>query len=522
MSTPQSVFYLNYYAMFLLLSLACIFLRALVMANHRLGTSTTLHRNVLRRVMAAPVSFFDVTPLGRILNRFSSDMNVIDEDLQQTISQVTNSFFQTLGALGAVAGATKGTFLLLMVPLIIIYQRVQRYFRNTNTTVARLEAVSRSPIYADFSQALAGVSSIRAYREESKFVSNLERVLDRNSIAGITAQLAGQWLAIRLDLLGAVISFFVAVLAVGTASTDFIPAGFMALGLSYSFQITTYLKFCVRILATGEAQMNSVERVLYYTDSIEQERSVVSGSGAGAGSTPKTPTSASTTSTTIISACPSAETTAATLSSPPPLPPNWPAEGKIVIQGLGMRYRDGPLVLRDVSIVVTGGEKVGVAGRTGSGKSSLMVALFRIEELAAGRVFIDGVDISCVPLNSLRGVMGIIPQDPVMFSASVRFNLDPFNQHDDAAVWRALEDVEMKTHIETLPGKLSEEVAEGGDNFSAGQRQLICIARALLRKPKVLVLDEATASIDNDTDAMIQRMVRTAFKQCTVLTIAHR
>lgn len=236
-----------------MIAIVLITLRAIALANHRIGTSTNLHKDVLGRVFGAPIAFFDVTPLGRILNRFSSDMLTIDEELSQTISQLSNSLFQCLGAVCAVAAATLGTFLILMIPMGYWYFSIQKKFRKTNTAVARLEAVSRSPIYTDFSQALVGAQSIRAYQDQERFIRRLENCVDANSVAGITQQLSSNWLALRLDFLGSTISFFVAIVAV--ASGSFIPPGFLALGLSYSFQVTTYLKFAVRMVATFEAQV---------------------------------------------------------------------------------------------------------------------------------------------------------------------------------------------------------------------------------------------------------------------------
>ena len=493
LSSTENLFYLQIFAALACASLLAYVLRSLLLANHRLGTSVTFHQRLLESTLYAPISFFDTTPTGRILNRFSSDMLSVDEELSQTLSQASNSLAQVLGAFGAIVGATKGTFLLVMIPLAYFYYQVQRYFRNTNTTIARLESISRSPIYADFSQALTGLPSIRAYRDTPRFIGKLEAAINHNSIANVSTQLCSQWLALRLDFMGALVSFFIATIAAATYSSnrgsEFIPAGFVAVGLTYSFQLTTYLKFLIRMIASGEAQMNSIERIKYYMDNIPREGAV------------------------------KAETTEMIEA-----PQEWPARGEIQAEHISMRYRnEGPLVLKDIDFTVKAGEKIGIAGRTGSGKSSLMVALFRIEELAGGRILIDGIDISQLSLTALRSKLGIIPQDPVMFSASVRFNLDPFDLSSDAELWQVLEQVQMKDHVTSLPKKLSELVSEGGENFSAGQRQLLCIARALLRKPKILVLDEATASIDNETDALIQKMIREQFHgHCTVLTIAHR
>lgn len=319
--------------------------------------------------------------------------------------------------------------------MIARLEAISRYHYN-QCHLYRINLIFRSPIYSEFSQALVGVNSIRAYKDDKRFIDTLEQRLDQNSIAGVTQQLAGQWLAIRLDILGALISFFIALIT--ATSRGFIPAEFLALGLSYSFQLTTFLKFAVRMSASLEAQMNAVERIKFYIDEIEQE-----------------------------------STADALLEKD--IPTSWPGKGVISGSNLCLRYREGPLVLKGISFDINSGEKIGVVGRTGSGKSSLMNALYRIHELSDGNLLIDNIDISKVPLHILRSKLGIVPQDPVMFSATVRFNLDPFNQHSDAEVWTALEMVEMKGHVTSLPNKLLEEVAEGGENFSAGQRQLICI-----------------------------------------------
>ena len=275
-------------------------------------------------------------------------------------------------------------------------------------------------------------------------------------------------------------------MAVATSSYDFISAGWVGLALSYSIEVTAYLKHGVRMIATIEAQMNSVERILYYTNNVESE---------------------------------AAETT----DKDPP-EGEWPTAGAIELKNASMRYRDGPLVLKDISLSIRPGEKIGVCGRTGSGKSSLMIALFRISEIEhdGGMILVDDVNTADIGTSTLRLNISIIPQDPVIFSNTVRYNLDPFGQSTDQQIWTVLEKVQMAEVIANLPGGLKEEVAEGGENFSQGQRQLLCIARSLLRQPRILVLDEATASIDNATDTAIQTMIRENFQHATVLTIAHR
>ena len=424
---------------------------------------------------------------GRILNRFAADMDKIDLELTQSLSQGISTVFSVLGAVGAIVVATNGTFLVPLIPLGYMYYLIQKWFRKTSTELQRVNSIANSPIFADFSQTLSGTSTIRAYGEQDRFFTQMKNSFDNMNGSYILVQLTNYWLGLRLDLLGGFVGAFIGAVAVGTYSSDFIPAGWLGLALSYSIEMTNFLKHGVRMIATIEAQMNSVERVLFYSNNIDSEADEVN---------PQTD----------------------------PKPNEWPTNGEIVIKDASMRYRDGPIVLKGINVHIKGGEKVGVCGRTGSGKSSLMVALFRIAELEQdeGGIIIDGVNTADIGTSTLRLNISIIPQDPVIFSNTVRYNLDPFGTAKDEELWEVLKKVQMDDVIAELPGGLQYECAEGGENFSQGQRQLLCIARALLRKPKILVMDEATASIDNSTDAIIQTMIRQNFQDATVLTIAHR
>jgi ABC-type multidrug transport system fused ATPase/permease subunit len=487
MTEAETNFYVGMYAVFGILGILAVAARGVLMAQHRLRASRALHRDLTQSVLKAPVSFFDVTPIGRILNRFAADMDKVDLELTVFMTRGLDAFFNVLGSICAIIAATKGTFLIPLVPLGIMYYWVQQWFRRTSTELQRITKIATSPIFADFSQTLSGTSTIRAYGVQTKFFTRALENYDKMNTAYLLVQLVGYWLALRLDIIGGLIAAFVGAVAV---STNFIPAGWLGLSLTYSMEITAYLKFVVQMIANVEGEMSSVERILHYSRNLEQEASIETNDGNSDNE-------------------------------------DWPSKGALQFQNVSMRYRDGPFVLKNLSFDVLPGEKIGICGRTGSGKSSLMIALFRICQLAEGCIQMDGVDISTVDLEKLRSNLSIIPQDPVLFSNSVRFNLDPYHHHhssqddDDTKLWEALQKVQMDQVVRDMGG-LDSMVSEGGGNFSQGQRQLICIARSLLRNPKILVLDEATASIDNGTDALVQEMIAKHFTQCTILTIAHR
>lgn len=454
---------------------------SIALAYGGIAASATLHHKMLHRVMRAPMAFFDTTPMGRIVNRFSQDVYTIDEMIPQTLSSLISCAGQVLSTVIVIAMTTP-LFLVAVVPLGVLYYLIQRYYIATSRQLKRLESVSRSPIYAHFSETLSGVSTIKAYNCGNLFRIENENKVDFNLQAYYPSVAANRWLAMRLEFLGNLVILFAAIFAVNEAEND-IAAGDVGLSLSYAMSVTQTLNWMVRMATELETNIVAVERVDEYTI-IGTERPEI-------------------------------------LPRRPPL--SWPKAGKITFKDLGVRYREGmALVLKGISCTIEGGEKVGIVGRTGAGKSSLMVALFNLIEPAQGSIDIDGEDIQMLGLEDLRSKITIMPQDPILFAGTLRSNVDPFGAYDDKTLWKALETSHLSNFVQTLEKGLESEIAEGGENFSVGQRQLVCLARAVLRKTKVLVLDEATAACDLETDSLIQKTIREEFKNCTVLTIAHR
>ncbi|KAJ2805337.1 hypothetical protein H4R20_002130, partial [Coemansia guatemalensis] len=446
--------------------------------------SRKIHDEMLGGVMRSPMSFFDVTPMGRIINRFSSDLEKCDENLPQSASNMANIVTGLIAA-AVIIGYTTPLTLVLAIPLTYFYLNIQRRYLSSSRELRRLESTTRSPVIAQFQESINGVSSIRAYGQQSRFLIENEGHLGINIKVNYNYWFVNRWLAMRLDALGNLIVFSTSLLAV--MSVHFYGAGdaaMVGLAVTYAFDLIFSINWAVRDYTSMENAMTHLERIIEYTELPSEAANIIDD---------RRPDD------------------------------SWPEQGMVEFRNYSTRYRDGlDLVLKDLSFRVLPRQKVGIVGRTGAGKSSLTLALFRIIESAGGQILIDGEDIFKYGLFDVRSKLSIIPQDAVLFAGTVRDNLDPFNQYSDQELWRVLEQAHLADYIRTKDERLEFAVTQNGENFSVGQRQLICLARALLKQAKVLILDEATAAIDNATDEIIQKTIRTEFKNCTVLTIAHR
>ncbi|KAJ9591217.1 hypothetical protein L9F63_002223, partial [Diploptera punctata] len=446
-----------------------------------LEAARILHEISLSNILKCPMAFFDVTPVGRVLNRFSKDIDIMDNRLPMIFKIWIARFFGVIATLVVISYSTP-IFILVIVPIGIIYYFIQRFYVATSRQLKRLESVSRSPIYSHFGESITGAPTIRAYSVQNRFINESEGKVDFNQVCYYPSIIANRWLAVRLEMVGNLIIFFSALFAVLGRET--LSPGLVGLSVSYALQITQTLNWLVRMTSDVETNIVAVERIKEYGETKQEAPWEIERT---------TPNE------------------------------SWPENGEVVFKNYQVRYREGlDLVLHGITFTVSGGEKVGIVGRTGAGKSSLTLGLFRIIEPAGGSILIDGKDISTLGLHALRKRLTIIPQDPVLFSGTLRINLDPFDERSDNEIWQALEHAHLKSFVKGLQNGLEHEVSEGGENLSVGQRQLICLARALLRKTKVLILDEATAAVDLETDDLIQTTIRREFKDCTVLTIAHR
>ncbi|XP_010629028.1 multidrug resistance-associated protein 4 isoform X1 [Fukomys damarensis] len=453
--------------------------RSLLVFYVLVNSSQALHNKMFESILKAPVLFFDRNPIGRILNRFSKDIGHMDDLLPLTFLDFIQTLLFVISVM-AVAVAVIPWIAVPMIPLAIIFFVLRRYFLETSRDVKRLESTTRSPVFSHLSSSLQGLWTVRAYRAEERCQELFDAHQDLHSEAWFLFLTTSRWFAVRLD---AICAIFVIVTAYGSLIlAHTLDAGQVGLALSYALTLMGMFQWSVRQSAEVENMMISVERVIEYTD-LEKE---------APWEYQKRP------------------------------PPDWPHEGVIIFDNMNFTYSlDGPVVLKHLTALIKSTEKVGIVGRTGAGKSSLISALFRLSE-PEGKIWIDKILTTEIGLHDLRKKMSIIPQEPVLFTGTMRKNLDPFNEHTDEELWNALEEVQLKEAIEDLPGKMDTELAESGSNFSVGQRQLVCLARAILKKNRILIIDEATANVDPRTDELIQKKIREKFAHCTVLTIAHR
>ncbi|XP_010791267.1 multidrug resistance-associated protein 9-like, partial [Notothenia coriiceps] len=436
----QTIYGIMVAVMILLAMIKCFFWTWVTLA-----AASKLHNSMFKKIFSSPMSFFDTTPAGRILNRFSKDQEEVDCVLPLNM----DPFLQFSLMVTFTIITISAVFPLMLVAVLVmatLFTLILFMFQRSVRQMKRMENISRSPCISLTTSTLQGLSTIHAYNIRENHIQLFKTLNDINSNHYLLFNCGTRWLSFWLDFMACTITLLVSLFVVLSSNEDISPS-LKGLALSYTIQLTGVLQYVVRQSTEVEARFNSVERLQEYITGCKSEapRHIKEAQAAQ----------------------------------------DWPENGTITFQNYKMKYRENtPIVLNGLDFTIRGGEKLGIVGRTGSGKSSLGVALFRLVEPAEGTILIDGVDISSIGLHDLRSKLSIIPQDPVLFIGTVRYNLDPFNNYNEEEIWAALEKTYMKESISRLEGKLQATVIDNGENFSVGERQLICMARALLRNSK--------------------------------------
>lgn len=460
----------------------CVLARSTLVVTAAYKTATSLFSKMHYCVFRAPMSFFDATPSGRILNRASTDQSAVDMNIPFQVATFAVTTIQLLGIIVVMSQVAWQVFV-IFIPVTAISLWYQKYYLPSARELSRLVGVTKAPVIQHFSETISGAMTIRSFDQESRFCETSVKLINGYSQPAFYNSAAMEWLSFRLDLLCS-ITFASSLIFLISIPVGLIDPGIAGLTVTYGLNLNMLQGWMIWNLCNMENKMISVERILQYT-SIPNEPPLV-----------------------IEESRPDR---------------SWPPCGEVDIQELQVRYAPHmPLVLRGIKCTFRGGKKTGIVGRTGSGKTTLIQALFRIVEPAAGQIVIDGINISSIGLHDLRSRLSIIPQDPTMFEGTVRSNLDPLEEYTDDQIWEALDKCQLGEEVRKKEGKLDSIVTENGENWSMGQRQLVCLGRVLLKRSKVLVLDEATASVDTATDNLIQQTLKEHFSDCTVVIIAHR
>ncbi|CAN6270976.1 unnamed protein product [Urochloa humidicola] len=474
--------FLGVYASIVVTTIILEMITTIIVTFLGLQSAQAFFNKMFDSILRAPMSFFDTTPSGRILSRASSDQSKIDTSLVFYVGFATSMCISVVTSI-AVTCQVAWPSVVAVLPLLLLNIWYRNRYIATSRELTRLQGVTRAPVIDHFTETFSGAPTVRCFRKEDEFYqTNLDRI-NSNLRMSFNNYAANEWLGFHLELIGTLILSITAFLMISLPS-NFIKKEFVGMSLSYGLSLNSLVYYTISISCMIENNMVAVERVHQYS------------------------TLPSEAAWEVADCLPS---------------PNWPSRGDIDVKDLKVRYRQNtPLILKGITVNIKSGEKIGVVGRTGSGKSTLVQALFRIVEPAEGHIIIDGVDICTVGLHDLRSRFGVIPQEPVLFEGTVRSNIDPTGRYSEAEIWQALERCQLKDIVASKPEKLDALVADMGENWSVGQKQLLCFGRVILKRSRILFMDEATASVDSQTDAAIQRIIREEFAECTVISIAHR
>ncbi|XP_049811216.1 ATP-binding cassette sub-family C member 5-like isoform X5 [Schistocerca nitens] len=478
---PKYHMYQLVYAVTIAVILGTSLLRGFMFTKVSLRASTILHNKLFKKVVESPLYFFETTPLGRMQTLFSRDIDEVDVRLPITVETIMQNILLVVFAILFICVVFPWFFVAVIV-LGVVYHLISKIFRSAIRDIKRLDAVTRSPVLSAIGSTVSGLSTIHAFAKEGIFISKFVQLFDENSTCSFLSMVSMRWLAVRIDSLAVVAVCLTSCFVI--AFRDVIPPALSGLALSYSAHISGIFQYTVRLVSETEMRFISVERINSYLRKLMPE-------------------DFKTAKTNVL--------------------PEWPTKGRIEFKNVSLCYREGlPNVLKGINFIIESAEKIGIVGRTGSGKSSLVAAIYRMAELSSGKITVDGVNIADVKLQHLRSRLSVIPQDPVLFSGTIRSNLDLNCQYTDAEIWLALERTKLRDKVLSMKGQLDAKVTQEGDSLSTGEKQLLCLARALLRNCKILILDEATAAVDPETEACVQSTIESEFQHCTVLTIAHR